>query len=69
MSDSADPLRRLASERGRALGELGVRPGDDRWARLEAQAIAGLVTPGLRLRLPGPLERLLRRLRRAARWA
>jgi hypothetical protein len=44
-----------------------VRPEDDRWARLEAQAIAGLVTSGLRLRLPGLLEGFLRRLRRAAR--
>ena len=67
MSASLDPLRRLANERGRTLGELGVRAGDDRWARLEAEAIAGLVTAGLRLRLPGLLERLLRRLRRAAR--
>jgi hypothetical protein len=67
VSASGDPLRRLANERGRSLGELGVRPEDDRWARLEAETIAGLVTAGLRLRLPGALERLLRRLRRAAR--
>jgi hypothetical protein len=67
VSASRDPLRRLASERGRTLGELGVRTEDDRWARLEAEAIAGLVTAVPRLRLPGLLERLLRRLRRAAR--
>jgi hypothetical protein len=67
VSASLDPLRRLANERGRTLGELGVRAEDDRWARLEAEAIAGLVTPRLRLRLPRLLERLLRRLLRAAR--
>jgi hypothetical protein len=65
VSAAEDPLRRLASERGRALGELGMRPEDDRWVRREAETIAGLVTPRLRLRLPGPLERLVRRLRNA----
>ena len=64
MKDSPDPLRRIAAERGRLLGELGVRPQDVRWAKLEAEAIAGLVTPGLPLRLPRTLTRLLQRLRR-----
>ena len=36
VSGAADPLRRLAQERGRILGELGVRPDDARWARAEA---------------------------------
>jgi hypothetical protein len=63
MSDSADPLRRVAVERGRILAELGVRPEDTRWTRLEADAIAALVTPVLPLRLPRRLSRLLRRLR------
>ena len=64
MKESPDPLRRIAAERGRLLGELGVRPHDVRWARLEADAIAGLVTPALPLRLPRTLTRLLQRLRR-----
>ena len=34
VTDSRDPLRRLAQERGRLLGELGVRPEDLRWQRL-----------------------------------
>ncbi len=42
VTDSRDPLRRLAQERGRLLGELGVRPEDLRWQRLEAEAIASL---------------------------
>ena len=66
---SEDPLRRLARERGHTLAELGVRPGDERWARQEAETIAGMVTQRLsvRLSLPAPLRRLLRRLSRAAR--
>ena len=66
-SEPADPLRRLAQERGRILGELGLRPEDARWARLDADAIASLISPVLRLRLPGLLGRLWRRLARAAR--
>ncbi len=65
MTDS-DPLRRLAQERGRVLGELGVRPEDLRWQRLEAAALASLVVPALRLRLTAPIGRLWLRLRRAA---
>ena len=64
MSDSTDPLRRVAVERGKILAELGVRPEDTRWTRLEAEAIAGLVTPQLPLRLPRRLRALLSRLRR-----
>jgi hypothetical protein len=64
MSDSTDPLRRVAVERGRILAELGVRPEDARWTRLEAEAIAALVTPELPLRLPRRLKGLLRRMRR-----
>ena len=67
MSESGDPLRRLARERGRILGELGLRPEDARWARVEAEAIASLVTPALQLRMPGVLGRLWRRLARATR--
>ena len=64
MSDSSDPLRRVAVERGKILAELGVRPDDTRWTRLEAEAIAALVTPQLPLRLPRRLTGLLRRVRR-----
>jgi hypothetical protein len=64
MSDSTDPLRRVAVERGRILAELGVRPDDARWTRLEAEAIAALVKPELPLRLPRRLRGLWRRLRR-----
>jgi hypothetical protein len=64
---SPDPLRRLAVERGRLLAELGVRPDDTRWAKLEAETLAGLVTPELTLRLPRPLARWIDRLRRLGR--
>jgi hypothetical protein len=64
VTGSRDLLRRLAQERGRILGELGVRPGDLRWQRLEADALASLVVPVPRLRLPAPIARLWRRLRR-----
>jgi hypothetical protein len=60
-----DPLRRLARERGRALGELGVRPSDASWTRSEADAIASLTTPVLRL--PAFVTRFLRRVARLAR--
>jgi hypothetical protein len=62
-----DPLRRLARERGRTLGELGLRPSDAAWARSEADAIASLTTPSLRMRMPALLERFLRRLARLSR--
>jgi len=67
VSGVPDPLRRLAVERGRLLGELGVRSADETWARAEAEAIASLVAPAIS---PRPIARLLglvRRLRRAAR--
>jgi hypothetical protein len=49
------------------MGELGVTPEDVRWARAEADAIASLVRPSVRLRLPRALATLVRRLRRALR--
>ncbi|HVQ54049.1 MAG TPA: hypothetical protein VMT25_02670 [Thermoanaerobaculia bacterium] len=65
MSDAPDDvLRRLARERGRILGELGLQPSDAAWARSEADAIASLVTPALRL--PAFIDRFLRRLARLA---
>ena len=59
-----DPLRRLAQERGRILGELGVKPEDARWTRAEAEALASLVTPAFPVRLPPALAKLARRLAR-----
>lgn len=67
MSGAADPLRRLAQERGRILGELGVRPDDARWARAEAEMLASLLTASRRRRLPGALGRMLRRIGRRVR--
>ena len=66
-NEGGDPLRVLARERGRLLGELGVVPEDARWARAEADAIASLVRPRISVRLPRALATLLRRLRRFAR--
>ena len=67
MNGTSDPLRRLAQERGRILGELGVRPDDARWARAEAEMLASLLTPSRPFRLPGPLGRVLRRIARRIR--
>ena len=62
-----DALRRLAQERGRILGELGVKPDDTRWARMEGETLASLLVPALSVRLPAALERLRRRLARIVR--
>lgn len=67
MTVAGDPLRELARERGRLMGELGVVPQDAAWARAEADDIASLTRRDLRLRLPAPLARFLRRLARAVR--
>jgi hypothetical protein len=62
-----DPIARLAGERGRILGQLGVRPEDARWIEREAQTVASLVQP---LRRRGAFSRLVHRLaRKAARTA
>jgi hypothetical protein len=61
---AGDPLRRLAQERGRILGEMGVKPEDSRWTRAEGEALASLVTQAFPVRLPAPLLRLKRRLAR-----
>jgi hypothetical protein len=60
-----DPLRALAQERGRLLAELGVRPEDARWAQMEADALASLVTPAMPIRMPAVVERVWRKL---GRW-
>ena len=67
MSVSEDSIRRLAHERGRLLGELGVTPADARWAKQEAEVLASLSQPQFSARLPGPLERLRRRILRYLR--
>lgn len=67
MKEDPDPLRRLARERGRAMGELGVRPDDVRWARAEADTIVSLTAPRPSWPLPAPVRRLLSRIIRAAR--
>jgi hypothetical protein len=62
-----DPITRLAGERGRILGELGVRPQDARWIEQEARTVASLLEPSRR---PGLLLRFVHRLaRKAARTA
>ncbi len=62
-----DPITHLAGERGRILGELGVRPEDARWIEWEARTIASLVEPSRRR---GAFSRLVHRLaRKAARTA
>lgn len=61
-------LSRLAAETGRDLGELGVRPEDDRWIRLHAETLASLFEAGRRrARAPGWIHRLARRAARTAR--
>jgi hypothetical protein len=60
----ADPIRELARERGRLLGELGVQQSDTAWARAEADALASLTSPRLGLRWPAPLARFARRMAR-----
>ncbi|HEY6146947.1 MAG TPA: hypothetical protein VIZ69_04585, partial [Thermoanaerobaculia bacterium] len=38
----SEVLSRLAAETGAALGDLGVRAGDERWIRLHAEALDSL---------------------------
>ena len=64
----AEVLERLARESGRRLGELGVRPEDERWIRVHAATIASL-TEGVRSRrsVADLVRNLARRVMRAAR--
>jgi hypothetical protein len=66
-SGAPDPLRELARERGRAMGELGVGPGDEKWARAEAETIASLSAPDFARRFAWRIVRRIERLRRALR--
>jgi len=66
-------LSRLAAETGAALGDLGVRPEDERWIRLHADTLESLFrVDARRLRGRGRfgwLGRLYRLARTAARTA
>lgn len=62
-----DPIARLASESGRLLGELGVRPDDQKWIELQAGTIASLLSRQRRRRLPRIFYRLARSAARIAR--
>ena len=62
-----DPIARVAEERGRILGQLGVRPEDTRWIEQEARTVASLLELSRRR---GALSRFLHRFaRKAARTA
>ncbi|HYK41890.1 MAG TPA: hypothetical protein VE007_05820 [Thermoanaerobaculia bacterium] len=67
-----ETLSRLAGETGAALGDLGVRPDDERWIRAHAQTLESLFEArrpprGAWLRPLGALYRLARRAARTAR--
>ena len=63
----AEPIARLASESGRLLGELGVKPDDDRWIQLQAETIASLLSRQRRRLLPRFFYRLALKAARIAR--
>lgn len=66
-SEPFEPLVRLARESGEILGELGVRPGDDRWIQEHAETIASLTRRSRRPRLFAYFRRLALRAARKAR--
>jgi hypothetical protein len=65
MSPREEVLRRIARESGRCLGELGVRPDDEKWVRTHAETIASLRVAAR----PRPRNLFYRLARRAARIA
>jgi hypothetical protein len=76
--DSAGPphgevLSRLAAETGADLGDLGVRPEDERWIRLHTETLESLFRVDARRSRPAAwlarFGRLYRLARRAARTA
>jgi hypothetical protein len=68
MTVPQEELGRLARESGRLLGELGVRPDDEKWIRTHAETIASLGTDRpAGGRIYGVLARWARRAVRAAR--
>jgi len=58
-------LSLLAAETGRILGDLGVRPEDERWIRAHAETISSLARASRPRR--GWLYRFARRAARTAR--
>jgi hypothetical protein len=58
MTPVEEVLRELARESGRVLGELGVRPGDQKWIREHAETIASLAGRGPSFRGRDLLRRL-----------
>jgi len=67
MTPEDDPLDTIAAERGRRLGEIGVRPEDEKWIREEAETLASLAAP---VRSRSAFSRFLYRwARKAARTA
>jgi hypothetical protein len=66
-SEPLEPLVRLARESGEILGELGVRPGDERWIREHAETIASLTRRSRQGRLFAYFRRLALRAARKAR--
>jgi hypothetical protein len=71
MSPLEETLRQLSREDGRALAEIGVRPGDERWIAEHAGTIASLAGgKGLGSRKRSGFFSVVYRLaRRAARTA
>jgi hypothetical protein len=49
------------------MGEFGVAPADEKWARAEAETIASLKSPDFARRFAWRLVRRIERLRRALR--
>jgi hypothetical protein len=60
-------LAKLGRESGRLMGELGVRPADEKWIREHAETVASLVCAGSRPRRRSWLYRLARRAARTVR--
>jgi hypothetical protein len=71
MSPLEEVLRQLSREDGRALGEIGLRPGDAKWIAEHAETIASLAggKGPWRRKGRGVFYRLARLARRAARTA
>ena len=74
MSPFEEALRQLSREDGRALAEIGVRPGDEGWIAEYAGTIASLAGgkgrgSRRRSRLFSVVYQLARLARRAARTA
>jgi hypothetical protein len=70
VSPLEEVLRQLSREDGRALGEIGLRPGDAKWIAEHAETIASLA--GGKRRRRGNWSGIFYRLarpRRAARTA